>query len=468
MSRRVVVIGAGIGGLAAAACLAREGCDVTLLEARDAVGGLASSERHDGLSFDAGPYVLLDRPGLAHAFQALQLDIDSLGLQRIDDLLEIARDDAPTLRLRADLQATADGLDATWPGCGQRWMRFVAAMSRRRERLMPSLLAPRPGLRSMLRGGAWRDVGFLLGSLEDGVRPFGLPRAVEDAVFIWTHVAGQRPDEAPAPLAFVPALVHGPGAWLPRGGIGRVATCLADAAIAAGGRIVTGCGVDAIRFEGRRVVGVRTSAGDDIAADAVVSNAGALATSEVLAPQLAASHRALSRMPLQSPGTCAYLAVRGVRPGPYLRFRLTAREGSPSRLLVLPSIVDASLSREGWSPARLIVPIAHADAERLGADGQRQFADALLAETWWREHVDDARVLAIRRPVDWASDFHLHRGAMNPVMTARLMRAGRVPHRSRQARGLYFAGSSTHPGQWVSFCALSGLHAAAAVLEDLA
>jgi phytoene dehydrogenase-like protein len=57
---------------------------------------------------------------------------------------------------------------------------------------------------------------------------------------------------------------------------------------------------------------------------------------------------------------------------------------------------------------------------------------------------------------------------MNPVMTAKLMRRGRVAHRSPWIRNLYLAGSSTHPGQWVSFCAISGVLAADRLHEDLA
>jgi phytoene dehydrogenase-like protein len=55
---------------------------------------------------------------------------------------------------------------------------------------------------------------------------------------------------------------------------------------------------------------------------------------------------------------------------------------------------------------------------------------------------------------------------MNPVMTASFMRAGRLAHRSPWVRGLYLAGSATHPGQWVSFCAISGILAARRVEED--
>jgi phytoene dehydrogenase-like protein len=56
---------------------------------------------------------------------------------------------------------------------------------------------------------------------------------------------------------------------------------------------------------------------------------------------------------------------------------------------------------------------------------------------------------------------------MNPVMTARLMRIGRLAHRSPYVERLYLSGSATHPGQWVSFCTISGVLAADRVLEDL-
>ncbi|MEO2031084.1 MAG: FAD-dependent oxidoreductase, partial [Planctomycetaceae bacterium] len=64
MNRRVVIIGAGIGGLTSAIRLAGYGCSVTVVEARESAGGLASGFELEGFRFDAGPYVLLDRPGL--------------------------------------------------------------------------------------------------------------------------------------------------------------------------------------------------------------------------------------------------------------------------------------------------------------------------------------------------------------------------------------------------------------------
>ena len=99
-------------------------------------------------------------------------------------------------------------------------------------------------------------------------------------------------------------------------------------------------------------------------------------------------------------------------------------------------------------------------AEREGAEGQRAYLEKILAEDWWRAGVEKYRILATRIPAEWGAQFHLYRDSMNPVMTARFMRAGRLAHRSPYVRNLYLTGSATHPGQWVSFCAISGVLAA--------
>ena len=68
MNRRVIVVGAGMGGLTAALRLARRDCHVRVLEAGERAGGLATGLERDGFRFDGGPYLLLDRPGLEWAF----------------------------------------------------------------------------------------------------------------------------------------------------------------------------------------------------------------------------------------------------------------------------------------------------------------------------------------------------------------------------------------------------------------
>jgi phytoene dehydrogenase-like protein len=108
----------------------------------------------------------------------------------------------------------------------------------------------------------------------------------------------------------------------------------------------------------------------------------------------------------------------------------------------------------------------HSEATALGEVGQADHLDELLEEEWWKEGIQEYRVLDRRTPARWGRDFHLYRESMNPVMTAQFMRRGRLAHRSPYAGGLYLAGSATHPGQWVSFCAISGVLAAGCLIED--
>jgi phytoene desaturase len=467
MSRRILIVGAGMGGLAAALRLARHGFAVSILEARSGPGGLAAGFEQDGLAFDAGPYILLDRPGLDWAFRSVGLELDRLvTLHRLEEVCEVSSA-AGVVRFHADLARTAAEIDATWPGSGEPYVRFVTSMRTVYRRLQPLQNVSRPGLLDLLRTGAWRHAPFLFRSLASVLASTRLPPPVCDALAIWTHVAGYREEDAPSPLAFVSALFHTVGAFYPAGGVGAIPRVLAAAAAAAGVEVRHGTRVRAIRCERGRVAGVETDRGEFLPADAVVSNAHGVGTYlELVGTTPPRERERLTRLPLQSPGVCAYLAIKGDTRPPYLRFRLPGG-GQLCRLLVRPAVVDPNLQRDGWQPARLIAPMDHAEAERIGPAGQRAYLERVLAEDWWRQDIAEHRVVATRIPAEWGQQYHLYRDSMNPVMTARFMRQGRLAHRSPHVAGLYLAGSSTHPGQWVSFCAVSGVLAADRVREDL-
>ena len=172
-------------------------------------------------------------------------------------------------------------------------------------------------------------------------------------------------------------------------------------------------------------------------------------------------------LPQQSPGLAAYAVTKTAPHGAYLRFRLTDDDRLPTRLVVRPSAVDATAVQDGKHPVRLVVPIGHAHAESLDERAQNDLLERVLREPWWRSQVDDVVIGHTRVPATWGTTFGLYKNAMNPVMTAQLMRAGRMPYVVDDVRGLYLTGSSTRPGQWVSFCAISGVLVADLVLRAL-
>ncbi len=257
-----------------------------------------------------------------------------------------------------------------------------------------------------------------------------------EALGIWTHIAGQRLEAAPAPLAFVPAIVHSVGAYTVRGGIHRVPLALEAVAKRLGVTFRYRSKVERIVRRGRRVVGVIVD-GQLIRADHVVSDAPGIGTcARLVDPPDPALNARLEALPLQSPGVAAYLTVERVAPGtPFLEFELPGGH-ELVRLRIAPGAVDP----ERAGQARFLSPVDHAWAERVGPEGQRRHLEAAIAH-------------AQRR-------YHLYRDSMNPVMTAAFMRRGRMPHHGLLADDLTLVGSATHPGQWVSFCAISGVVAA--------
>ena len=468
MKKSVVVIGAGMGGLVAALRLAREGFRVQVLEARAEAGGLASGNVYEGFSFDAGPYILLDRPGLEWAFASVGVKLsEHLELRAIEHVYSVASPGRAVVNIYSNEAATAAEMEQTWAGSGELYLKFVRETGAIEASLRPLLYGSAPGPASLLGGGRWKHAGFLLRSLQSVLRASRLPQPVVDALSIWTHVAGQRPEEAPSPLAFVPALVHSVGCFYPREGIRAIPAALKRPAVAAGVEFRYGTKAKKICTDQGRVTGVESTSGEKFSADAVVSDCGIATYLELLDQESASSRKRCENLPLQSPGVCAYLAVRGKMEPPYLRFLLPGGE-ERCRLLIRPGVMNPEDKDGEWYPARLLGPMDHAKARRMRPAGQAEYLEKLLEEKWWREGLEECRVLARRTPAEWGAEYSLARDSMNPVMTAKFMREGRLAHRSPDVRGLYLAGSATHPGQWVSFCAISGVLAADCLQKDFA
>jgi phytoene dehydrogenase-like protein len=464
LAHPIIIIGAGVGGLSAAIRLARQGYSVQVLEARPQAGGLASGFTAGGFTFDAGPYILLDKPGLEWAFAQLGIAADALPLTPIEHVYHVLHEDGRATAFDRSLDTTAVGFETQFPGSGALYKTFVEKMLATHHNVQPLTFHSHPGVWDVLRNGSLGSVPFMLSSLASVLDKAQLPPALQAGIGIWTHIAGQPMTQAPAPMAFVPGLFHGVGSYYPKGGMRAVPELLEREARAAGVDIRYDTKVASIQAPQQRVTGVVTAGGEFLPAVAVMSDASGIGTYVELVDGFPAPEKEkLQKLLLQSPGTCAYLAVRGRQPPYYIRFKL---RGAGCTAFVQPGLLAPELAQDGWYPARLISPLAHADADALGAEGQRELIDQQLAEPWWQEGISEYKVLYRRTTFEWGRDYHLYRDSMNPVMTSRLMLKGRLAHRSPTVKGLYLTGSSTHPGQWVSFCAIAGVLAADCLTHD--
>lgn len=470
LAHPIIIIGAGVGGLSAAIRLARQGYAVQVLEARAQAGGLASGFTAGGFTFDAGPYILLDKPGLEWAFAHLGIAPEALPLTPIENVYHVLHEDGRATAFDRSLATTAAGFEAQFPGSGALYKTFVEKMLATHANVQPLTFHSHPGVWDVLRNGSLGSVPFMLSSLATVLDKAELPPALQASIGIWTHIAGQPMTQAPAPMAFVPGLFHGVGSYYPKGGMRAVPERLEATALGLGVNIRYGAKVTAIHAPGGQVRAVSIADEELVETTAVMSDSAGIGTYVELLdsgpkpPQAVVRYQKnLEKLPLQSPGTCAYLAVRGRQPPYYIRFKL---RGAGCTAFVQPGLLAPDLAQDGWYPARLISPLAHAEADALGPEGQRELIAQQLAEPWWQEGISEYKVLHRRTTFEWGRDYHLYRDSMNPVMTSRLMLKGRLAHRSPTVKGLYLTGSSTHPGQWVSFCAIAGVLAADCLAQD--
>lgn len=479
---RVVVVGAGLGGLACALHLAGSGRQVTVLEREPVPGGRAGRLAVDGYEFDTGPTVLTMPELIAEPLDAVGEELgDWLDLTPLDPAYRAHYPDGSTLDVVADTTRMAAGIAAL---CGPReadgYLRFVdyARKLWRLERadfIERNLDAPTDlltaNLLRLLANGAFRRLHTKIGQF------FRDPRTQRIFSFQAMY-AGLAPHDALAIYAVIAYLDAVAGVYFPRGGVHAVSRALAGAAEKHGVRIRYGTTVTRVETAGGRATGVVTADGEFVPADVVVLN-----------PDLPIAYRDLlpptrPRRLTYSP-SCVVLHV-GSRQG-YTRiahhnihfgrswrrtFDEVIRRGrlmtDPSLLVTNPSRTDPSVAPAGRHTYYVLAPVPNLDRAPFDwrGDLRRRYTDQLIATLEERGYVGfgaGVEVLRTVTPAEWAEQ---GMAAGTPFAAAHtLFQTGpfRPSNLHRSLANVVFVGSGTQPGVGVPMVLISGKLAAARV-----
>ena len=459
----VTIIGAGIGGLSAALYLSRNGVNVTVIEATATYGGLAKNVNIDGHQFDAGPYILLDKPGLNWALDSLGLDLNQLNLNKIQNIYSVENKQSK-FTMKSNLNETIEGINENWKGQGVNYSNFVSDMYAKYMDLQPFTFQ-KPNKWNVIKSGKLHLIPFVFNSLGQVLDKYKLNEDLKEGIGIWTNIAAQSLYQAPSPMAFVPGLIHNIGSYYPDKGIGEIANLIYNECLAKRVNFRFNSRISKINTSRFKVTGVTLNDGEIIPSTTVISNSNAVGTYANLIDETPKKYlKKIVALPLQSPGICVFMQVkRNQSEGSYIQFKLDG-DIPQCKSFVVPDSVRNEAGE--WKTARLIFPLPHDYTLELSDENCDKIIQKVLNESWWKDGITDYKVLSYNTPNSWSEKFTLYKKSMNPVMTSEFMRQGRIKHKSPYFKGLYFTGSSTHPGQWVSFCSISGILTAQQIIKD--
>lgn len=483
----VVVVGAGLGGLAAAAHLCGAGHRVTVVEREPIPGGRAGMIVEAGFRLDNGPTVLTMPDLLADAFAACGQEMaDFITLKKVDPMYRACYADGSVLHVRHGREAMTEEIRTfAGPKEAEAFGRFSDWLAELYRVEMPNyidanidsvldLVKPVRAGATLVRLGGFGKLGKKVASFFDDER-------LQRIFSFQSMYAGLAPYEALALYAVITYMDSIEGVYVPEGGMHAMATGLADAVVKAGAIIRYDTPVTEIRRDiSGRVTGVVLGDGEFVPADMVVCN-----------PDLPVAYRDLLpavRMPRvaekgkYSPSCLLWVAgVRGLPPADAAHhnihfghdwdgsFRALIHDGvrmpDPSILVTLHSLDDRSLAPDGCTSLYVLEPTPNLDG-RIDWSRQRdRIVTSIRDRVAGLGYPTDVVVERVYDPQDWR-DLGMERGTPFALAHTFLQTGPFRPNNvDQRVPGLVFVGSSTLPGVGVPMVLVSGKLAAARVDE---
>ena len=470
---RAVVIGAGLGGLAVALRLLRQGWQVTVLERRAQPGGRAGQIRDGDYTWDAGPSLITMPWLLEELFEIGGANLtDELRLRPLDPFYRIYWDGEAR---HFDFQAGRDGMlgeIARFSGRDAgRYDAFMAASRRIYEEGI--LVAGRKPFLSavefarlvpgMVRMNAVRTLRGFCGI-------YFREEHVRQAFDFHSLFIGGDPFRVPAIYTALSYLQVAEGVWYAEGGVHSLVTSLVRLIERSGGTVRTGESVIAIDTDrARRVTGVRTDRGERIPANLVVSNADATVTRDALLSgdglreplpwRLRRTRQTMSCFLLylgttrQYPKLMHHTLVVGRDYRGFITDVIRRRRVSETICVYIhtPSRTEPSMAAAGGDSLTILLPVPNLlsgdDWAVRGPEVRDRLVDYLERDFGLEGLSSSIAVEHAFTPADFASELWAADGnAFGPEPLLWQSAYFRQPNRDRTVRGLYYAGAGTHPG----------------------
>ncbi len=480
-SKKVIVIGAGIGGLSAACLMARQGYDVVVLERNASVGGKLNEWREDGFRFDTGPS-LFTMPWVLDALFTYcgRRTSDYLDMSALESLCTYYFDDGTRFVSYQDPDRAVEHVRDIAPSDAQNYLDFLD-YSRRLYELTSETFIYHP-LRQ------WTDLLRLPLSDVLKIDAFKTVSQRVDASFKSKYIRqlfkrfatynGSSPYQSPATLNVIPHIELNTGGYYIRGGMYSLASALKAMSIEMGANYRFDSHVEQIVVENGVAKGVIVE-GEHIAADIVISNSDAYETYlKLLSPDnVSKTTRYITKH--TEPSCSGFVLMLGTNKrwsqldhhtiffsknyknefdDIFTRGKLPE---DPTIYVANTSHTDAVHAIEGGSNLFVLV---NAPYLRDGEDPDYRSYSDLVINRLESHGIDGLRdsiqVQNMISPRDFYETYRSNRGSIYGTSSNNKFAAFLRPrNRSKSVQNLWLTGGSTHPGGGIPLCIISAFHA---------
>ena len=468
-SRKVVVVGAGPGGLATAMLMRAAGAQVTVIEREDRVGGRTASFTQDGYTFDYGPTFYLYPEVLQEIFRACGRDLfEEVDLRQLDPMYRLQFDDGTTFDATPDVERLTAEAAKISPTDAVNVPAYLQEQIDKFAVFKPILQRPFNGPADLVKPDMLKAFPLFRPwlTVDQDLRRFFKSEDLRLAFSFQSKYLGMSPFKCPSLFTIVAHVEYGFGVFHPVGGCNAIPRAMARVATEIGVDIRLNEPAEAIEFDGRRAKAVRTPNGT-YEADAVVVNADFAGTIRKLIPNRLRKRWTDQKIDAKKYSCSTFMLYLGLDrrfddlshhtihlSGDYLKNIQEIDDGQapeePTIYVQNASVTDPTLAPEGCSTLYVLVPTGNleggVDWESFGPVYRERVLDRLENLTGHdiRPHIRTERMIT---PADWQAQMGIHQGAtFNLAHNLGQMLHWRPRNRFEDVDGVYLTGGGTHPG----------------------
>ena len=466
--KKIAIIGAGPGGLAAGLMLVKAGYDVTIFEKDERVGGRSKGITLGDYHFDMGPTFLMYIDVLRDVFRRGGFDLDhELDLVRLDPLYHLIYP-KHTLKIRQNPQDNVFVFDQVEPGLGQQYLTWINDQQKKFQAIKPILEKPFPHVFHLFRKDVIKASPYVhpLQSVYRMLSKYSKQPSFIHSLSFQAKYLGMASYQAPSIFTILPYLEHALGLYHVMGGLHRINEKMAELFIKQGGTLKLNTKVKEIKIEHRVIQGIITEQGETYDTDLCIMNADfAYGMTSLVDPKHLKKYtpKKIEKKKYSVSTWMLYLGVNQKLDLPhheiifsnaYEQYLQTLMKGKRTKDLSIyvhhPSQLDPTLAPEGKSSLYILAPVPNTK-DINNWDDDRQEMRHLILNMIKSHHGLDLEPLIeeelIYTPHEWEVNENVYRGAVFNLAHGLDQMLFLRPHNQfEEFKNLYLVGGGTHPG----------------------